>query len=230
MSAQEMEVLPVRPLTRPRRSLFDLRRDGPRVAAVLGVLLALDVVLWFALVRPVRAELADLRERKTTADQVELRERQRLQQLRQIHAHVQGVEAGIKTFFDDMLSTKKQRLVPFQGDLMQVGDEFNVAPRTVSVGLEELEKEGLEALAFSFPLTGGYENLREFLARLETMEQFLIVRGVGLTGAKEGGRALQLNVEIQTYFSAPDLRERLARERARAKAESERRARSGGRR
>jgi hypothetical protein len=54
------------------------------------------------------------------------------------------------------------------------------------------------------------------------MDQFLLVREVGLTGAKEGGRALQLNVYVQTYFSAPDLRERLARERARKAARDKR--------
>ncbi len=229
MSAQEMEVYPVRPLARPRRSLFDLRRDGPRVAAVLAGLVVLDLLLWFWLVRPVRVELAQLRERKVTADQTERRETAKLDQLRQVDRHVRTVETGIKTFFDSMLATKKDRLVPFQGELMSIGEEFNVAPRSVSVGMADMEREGLESVAFAFPLTGGYENLRQFLSRLETMDQFLLVREVALTGGKEGGRALQLNVEVQTYFSAPDLRERLARERAR-RAEREKRERATGRR
>lgn len=226
MSAQEMEVFPVA-VPRPRRSRFDLRRDGLRLATVLAGIVACDILLYFWLVRPVRLELAELETRRTTAQLTERTERKSLEQLRQVRGHVEGVDTGIKAFFDEMLATKRERLVPFQGALLELGDEFNVAPRSVSIGEEELEREGLEALAFSFPLTGGYENLRQFLSRLETMEQFVLVRSVSLTGAKEGGRTLQLNIEIETYFSAPDLRERMARERARQDAD---RSRRGGRR
>jgi hypothetical protein len=61
-------------------------------------------------------------------------------------------------------------------------------------------------MAFSFPLTAGYENLRQFLARLEEIDQFLIVRQVALGGGQEGGRLLQLSVDVETYFNAPELR------------------------
>lgn len=223
MSAQEMDVYPVQPMVRPRRARFDLRRDGLRLAAVLVGLLAVDLLLFFWLVQPVRRELAVLAQQKLAADQTERAESRKLEQLRAVDVHATDVDRNIRIFYEDMLSTKRDRLVPFQAELMDVGAEFNVAPRTVAIGSAELEDEGLESLALSFPLTGGYENLRNFLARLEVMDQFLLVREVALTSSKEGGRALQLNVVVETYFSAPDLRERLAAKRERLKSERDRR-------
>jgi hypothetical protein len=117
-----------------------------------------------------------------------------------------------------MLSTKEDRLVKFQSALIEVGREFNVMPEKVSVGYDELAQEGIEALAVRFPLISGYENLRRVLARLESLDQFLIVREVGLTGAKEGGMALQLNVGVETYFNAPELREEMAKQKAAGRA------------
>ncbi len=205
MSAPESQVMTAPAPVAARRARFDIRRDGWRLAAGLLVVLLLDLVVWMWVVRPVREDLAVLAERKITADTVEKHEAKSLEQLRAIHTHVGEVQKGIDTFYNDMLATKRDRLVPFQSALVHVGRDFNVMPEKVSVGSDELRDEGLDAIAFTFPLTGGYENLRNFLARLEDLDQFVIVREVGLTGSKEGGRALQLNVSVETYFNAPDL-------------------------
>lgn len=206
MSAEmkvEATVLP--PRTARRR--FDARRDGGRLALFLLGLLVLNVAVWLWMVRPVRAELAQLEESRITAEGTETRTERALEQLKDVHAHVTSVEQGIRTFYEQMLATKRERLVPFQAALVHVGRDFSVAPEKVSIGENDMGLEGLERLAFSFPLIGGYENLRQFLARLESLDQFLIVREVALQGAREGGRALQLNIVVETYFNAPELRE-----------------------
>ncbi len=193
-----------------RRSLrrpLDLRRDGSRVAAFLGVVLALDVVLWFGLVRPQRRAVATLRAEGAKAEEIAKRQEKAFADLKALHDRVTGAQRDIDKFYGEMLATKEDRLVPFQRALVQVGQEFNVAPERVAVSYSELAQEGIDALAFSFPLTGGYENLRRFLSRLESLDQFLIVREVGLTGGKEGGQALQLTVAVETYFNAPELRD-----------------------
>lgn len=208
MSVPEPRVRPTEngapPAAAPRRRRFELRRDAPRVALVLLGLLVLDLVLWLALVRPVRRDLAALEERQQNAAVVERQVRQQLEDLRGLRAHVRGVEQGIDRFFDEMLATRQERLVPFQEALADVGRDFNVVPRSVAINYEELQQEGIDAVGFSFPLSGGYENLRRFLARLEQVDQFLIVRQVALGGDREGGRALQLGVDIETYFNAPE--------------------------
>ncbi len=217
-------------VTRGRRRRFELRRDGLRAALVLGVLLAVNLVFWFVLVRPRQAEIALLRETKQTADVTEAQARRQLEELRRVHRHAKAVQEGIRVFFEEMLSTREQRLVPFQRALTSVGEEFGVEPRQVGVSLETLAQEGIEVMTISFPIQGGYENLRRLLARLEALDQFLIVREVSLRGSDRGGRELQLNVAVETYFNAPWAREEEARLRAWKKKARRRGGRSRRRR
>jgi Tfp pilus assembly protein PilO len=198
---------------RTRRLRFDVRRDGARAAIVLALVIAVNVGFWLLLVRPRQARISELEERRKTADVIERQELRTLERLREVKQHVVSAQEGVERFFDEMLSTKAARSVRFQRALNDVGKDFKVVPERVSLGLTQLEQEEIEVLGFSFPLSGGYENLRNFLARLEGLEQFLIVREVALRGAREGGRSLELSVNVETYFNAPDLREQLNQER-----------------
>jgi len=209
----------VRPLgTAPARrnggGRFDVRRAAPRLLIGLLVLLAVNGVVWGVLVKPRQAEIARIEAEKQTDAQTERRSSQALAQLQRVHDHVTSLESDVARFYDEMLASKKERMVPFQRAIDGVGKEFNVQAKRVQIGTQDLAAEGIEAMAFSFPLTAGYENLREFLARLEELDQFLIVRQVSLGGADEGGRLLQLSIDVETYFNAPELRAAHEAERA----------------
>lgn len=218
-------------IVRTRRR-FDIRRDGVRLFAVLAGLLAINLLFWILFVRPRQTEITELQRKKQTASVTEKQARDSVAKLRRVHQHVMGLQTGIEKFYGEMLSTSRQRLVPFQRAVARVGSEYDCEPERVAVGLTTLEDEGIEGMAQTFPISGGYENLRSFLARLESLEQFLIVREVSLSGAKEGGAELQLNVMVETYFDAPGLRQEKERERAdKAKRRNSRSRRgSGGRR
>lgn len=211
----------------PRR--FDLRRNGIAVMGVFLGLILLNLLFWIVFVRPQEAAIARLLELKQTADRQQAEAAKALQHLRGVHTHAGEVQAGVGQFYDAMLSTKRERMVPFQRALTTVGQEFRVRPERVSVGNSDLPQEGLEVMAFNFPLSGGYENLRQFLARLESLDQFLIVREVSLAGGNEGGRTLQLNIGLETYFNAPELRAELAAQKA-AKLKKLEKARRASRR
>ena len=47
----------------------------------------------------------------------------------------------------------------------------------------------------------GLESLRQFLQKVEGSEHFLIIDEIGLSGSKEGGAQLSLNIRVATYFS-----------------------------
>ncbi len=192
--------------TPPPAPRFDVRRAAPRLLLLLLAVLLLDGALWSLFVRPRQAEIARIEAEKQGDAATEKKSAEALAQLKRVHDHVVGVQDGVDRFYDEMLSTKRDRMVPFQRALDGVGREFNVRAERVQVGSQSLAAEGIEAMAFSFPLTAGYENLRQFLARLEEIDQFLIVRQVALGGGQEGGRLLQLSVDVETYFNAPELR------------------------
>lgn len=190
----------------PSARRFDVRQAAPKLLLLLLAVILLDAALWGIFVRPRQAEIARIEAEKQGDAATEKKSAEALAQLRRVHDHVVGIQDGVNRFYDEMLSTKRERMVPFQRALDGVGRDFNVRAEKVQVGNQSLAAEGIEAMAFSFPLTAGYENLRQFLARLEELDQFLIVRQVSLGGGQEGGRLLQLSVDVETYFNAPELR------------------------
>ena len=199
---------------RPSGQRFDVRQAAPRLLLLLLALLVLNGILWSLFVRPRQAEIARIESEKQGDAATEKKSAVALAQLQKVHDHVVGIQEGVNRFYDEMLATKRDRMVPFQRALDGVGREFNVRAERVQVGTQALAAEGIEAMAFSFPLTAGYENLRQFLARLEELDQFLIVRQVSLGGGSEGGRLLQLSVDVETYFNAPELRRAYEADRA----------------
>jgi Tfp pilus assembly protein PilO len=222
---------PARPAP-PSGSRFDVRKAAPRLLLLLLAVLLVDVALWSLFVRPRQAEIARIETEKQGDAATEKKSAEALAQLQRVHDHVVGIQEGVTRFYDEMLSTKRDRMVPFQRALDGVGRDFNVRAERVQVGSQSLAAEGIEAMAFSFPLTAGYENLRQFLARLEEIDQFLIVRQVSLGGGQEGGRLLQLSVDVETYFNAPELRRAYEIDRAAKAAKrstsSRRATRAGG--
>lgn len=206
----------------PRKSLvqgsfwkrFDLRREGLRVLLVLAVLLLANLGFWWIVVRPLEVRIAEKQQQKQSANRTEQASLRKLEQIRAVHEHVMQTKEDVRRFFDEMLSVRAERFVPFQTALHEVGKEFKVSPQRAAITHQELEQEGIEVFAFTFPLNGGYENLREFLAKLEQLDQFIIVREISLrSAAKEGGRNLQLDIAVETYFNAPNMREEIERER-----------------
>jgi Tfp pilus assembly protein PilO len=193
---------------------FDVRREGLRVAVAFGVLFVLNVGFWWVVVRPLQQDIEAAEEQRRTAQLTEANSRKRLEEIRSVHQHVEEVRSGIQTFFEKMLSVREERLVPFERAVHAVGEKFRVQPQRVAINRVELMDEGIEVFRFNFPLNGGYENLRQFLAELESLDQFLLVREVSLrSGAREGGRQLQLDITVETYFNAPGMREEAERER-----------------
>lgn len=197
--------VPARP-AQAKGQRFDVRQAAPRLMLLLLAVILVNGALWSLFVRPRQAEIARIEAEKQGDAATEKKSAEALAQLQRVHDHVVGIREGVNRFYDEMLSTKRDRMVPFQRALDGVGRDFNVRAERVQVGSQSLAAEGIEAMAFSFPLTAGYENLRQFLARLEELDQFLIVRQVSLGGGQEGGRLLQLSVDVETYFNAPELR------------------------
>ncbi len=196
-----------------KRRRFDLRRDGGRVLAGLGVVLLINLVFWYWFVRPRQSQIAELQQQKATADSNLLENRKKLANLERVQNHVASIEAFIERFYDEDLSTRPKRLTSFQRAIFTMGRKYKAVPEGSSSTRQDLEKEGLQGYQFVFPVEAGYENLRKLIADFEALDQFIVIRQIQLNSGREGGRRLQLGVEIETFFSEPGLRERLEEER-----------------
>ena len=104
-------------------------------------------------------------------------------------------------------------------EISEIAAQFRIDPQSLSIRNKDLEDNGLENLEIELPLEGDYGDLRSFIARVESSKSFLIVDSIGLTGTKEGGLQLALNITVSSYFDAPWLKslkkpERPARRRS----------------
>jgi len=118
----------------------------------------------------------------------------------------------LKTFYADVLSTKRHRMTAVQKEIRDIAARFNIRPDSIAYNREIFDKDQIVKFSAVLPLTGSYENLRAFLSALERSENFLIVESVSLADSKEGGVILGLSVSVATYFFDPDVKARIGGE------------------
>lgn len=189
----------------PRRVRFDIRQAGPLILIFLAVLLVANLGFYLLATRPAvqqfnsraRGSEPQLKELQRRTEQVEAREAflQALQQAEQDLAHLR----------DEVLSTRKARMVEVQRELESLCNQFRIDLNSVNFDDEILRNEGLDKMIMVVPLEGSYASLRNFLQAVESSDKFLLVERVALAEGKEGGVRLELNVTLATYFDAPDL-------------------------
>jgi Tfp pilus assembly protein PilO len=189
-----------------RRFRVDPRRDALKILLVLGALLLVDAVFHFAVLRPQSSTVARLEEEKATFDESYRRSRKRAETVRESYERAVQRQEEIEYFYGTMMSTKRERLVKAQDEILQIGKSFNTIPDPLNLDPKELEDQGVEMLTISFPLEGGYESLRRFVNALETSENLLIIDQINLTENRAGGRGIRLAIDVTTYFDAPHLK------------------------
>lgn len=189
-----------------RRLRVDPRRDAVKVLLALGALLLVDAVFHFAVLRPQSLAVASLEQEKATFDESYRRSKKRAEQVREAYETAVKRQEEIEYFYGTLMSTKRERLVKTQDEILSIGKKFNTIPDPLNLDPKELEDQGVEMLTISFPLEGGYENLRRFVNALETSENLLIIDQINLTENRAGGRGLRLAIDVTTYFDAPHLK------------------------
>jgi Tfp pilus assembly protein PilO len=197
---------------------FDVRTNGRQAALALAFCLALNVGAYAGLVRP----------RLHEADRLERESEPRLKQVKAREAEVAAKEHFVRSvdtaakdltsLRQEVLSTKRQRMIDVQLELADLARQFSINLESVRYENQVLEEEGLERFAMTVPLKGGYASLRKFLQAVEASQEFLVIEEVALEG-EAGEQALELNITLATYFDAPELRRKPVRRRAAAEDE-----------
>jgi hypothetical protein len=182
---------------------LDIRQTGRKVWIALGVLAAVNVVFFVAIVQPAVREQAQLSEQREPFQKfnrhkvVVERHEGFLDAVRQADLDLNGLR-------EEILSTRNERMVQVQQELARLCEQFNIDLNMVNVCSEDLLGEELDRFSMTVPLEGGYPNLRKFLQAVEQSEQFFVVERVSLARGKAGGKLLSLNIILATYFTAPE--------------------------
>ena len=184
---------------------LDIREKAPLLAAVLLVGLAANAVVAFLVNLPRSEKAASLRAADSEFHETLVRRRQKVEGLRREYERIVGGRRSLETFYDEVLSTKRQRMVAVQKEIRDIAAKFNINPETITYSRDIFKKDPIVKFSAVLPLTGSYENLRAFINAVENSENFLIIEGINLTDSKEGGVILSLNITIATYFFDKDV-------------------------
>ncbi len=183
---------------------FDLRAHLMPLLAGLGGLLVVNLALLSLVTQPrlSAAQNAD----ETTAELAAAVEREvkRVDGLESRVAEMQESRAVLDRFFSEDLATKKERLVAVQREIYQIARTFQVEAAQLKFNHEPVVGTNLVQLSVNIPLAGGYNNLRQFINKVEHSELFLIIQSIQLQEGDRGGAMLNLNVRLATYFAVEE--------------------------
>jgi type II secretion system (T2SS) protein M len=182
---------------------FDLRENLWRIAAVLGVLLLLNLGFYLLFNLPRLRSLKTLEDSRNSAAR-DLRGTQgRCDKMREYLSGYDDTTRRLDDFYGNFLGTQVERMTTIQKEVRSIATEFHIDPESIDYNSQELEGAGMTLFQVTIPLVGGYPNLRQFINRIESSKHLLIVDSVELTGAREGGAMLSLTIKISTVFHSP---------------------------
>ena len=174
---------------------------------VLGGLLLIVVINIGVLLFVNRPRLAEAENADQTTAALATRVERTEQSVATLRAKVERLnrnKTALEDFFSQDLASKRERLVTIQQEIHRIAQQFQVSLNQLNFDHEPVEGTNLVRLGVTIPLTGGYNNLRQFIYNVENSEKFLIIEQVQLQEAEQGGALLNLNIRLASYFIDDD--------------------------
>jgi len=184
---------------------FDIREKAGIVIAILAVGLCGNLAFAFMVNYPRSEQARTLRQQVESFEDRLGRRRDKVESLRADYNRVVGGDRSLHTFYDEVLSTKRQRMLAIQKEIRDIAKKFNISPESIAYARASNKNDPIVKFSANIPLNGPYESLRAFISAVERSENFLIIESVTLTDSREGGVILSLNIVVSTYFFDPDV-------------------------
>jgi Tfp pilus assembly protein PilO len=188
---------------------FDVREKSPIIIGIILAWLGLNLAFTFVINVPRAREAAMLEEEAARLSGLVTSRQKEIERLRGERDRVVGGSDQLQTFYQDVLSTKGERMIAFQREIRDIAQKFRIDLKSINYAAEAAPtKDKIARFAAAMPLTGSYEGLREFIETIEKSSQFIIINSVELSNSKEGGVILGLSISLSTYFLDPELPDR----------------------
>jgi len=174
-------------------------------AGLLGVIALINVLFFFILHRPARAEYVQLQESIT-----------------RLRAELVGREKAVKDleltntqlgrFEHDRRELYTKHFISWEagfGHVLPLLDELaeraGVRKSRVTYAPEGEPQYGLSLIKIDIPVQGEYDNVVNFIRELEESETFFIINSIGVASAGDGrtgdgGGMLSLSLTLETFF------------------------------
>ena len=182
--------------TLPRRVI----REHRRIVLPLAIAIAVNMIVYGAVVYPLSQRVANIEQRDRTAEE-ELLSGQR------DHSQAAGTLTGkdrasaeLATFYKDVLPSDlagARRLTHLR--LAQLARESNLKFIRASFESVAPRSRTPTQLKIDMALSGSYSDIRAFLHQLETAPEFVVIDNIELGQGAEGG-PLGVTLQLSTYF------------------------------
>ena len=186
-------------MTLTRRVFEEKRRLFYPVLAVL----ALNAVLFAAVVYPLSSKVAGAEQDAQSADLALTAARRDFESARSTVAGRAAADAELKKFYETVLPPDQSaaRRITFL-NIVQLAKKSNVTYGDTAFTDEQDRESSLGRLTSTIALSGQYRDIRRFVHALETSPEFVILENVALSQGSESANDLNLTVKVKTYFQA----------------------------
>ena len=180
--------------------------DRRLLVSVLALLAIANFIGLALVVGPIRSRVQTLADRATTASLSVAVATRELHDAKQTTAGSLKAVTDLQRFYTEVLpaSQPAARQVTLVR-LAQLVREADLTYDRRAFGQDEPEKDAvLTRATLKMSVYGTYRNLRQFLYKLETGPDFIVVREVGVAQADDPQEPLEAALTLSTYFRASD--------------------------
>jgi Tfp pilus assembly protein PilO len=173
-----------------------------RPLMILGLVCAANVLVYALLVYPLSEQVANVEQRDQAAELA-------LAEARLEHARVSGTLTGqaratteLETFYNDVLPRDlagARRLTFLR--LAQLARDTNLQYERASYAPGTEDGSALTRLQIEMVLLGDYGDMRDFMYRLETAPEFVVIDNVQLDEDSAGDGSLVVTLDLSTYYT-----------------------------
>jgi len=177
-------------------------REERRPIVALAVAFALNLALYGLAVRPMSQRVTDADARAAAAEQSRRAAAAEFSSVRAVAAGKDQAERELKVFYEQVLPASlsdAQRATYVS--LAQLARETNLRLSNRLASAEPAARASLDRLAISIALEGDYQDIRQFIYRVETGAPFLVIYDLRLDGGASG-ETLRLSLNLSTYYQA----------------------------
>lgn len=171
-----------------------------RIAAFGGVLVLVSLLAFVVVLRPQAAEVADTRRQTAAQEQRESELQLKLRQLQALQQKAGELEDRARRA--DVAVPDGPELDQFVLQVQEAASRSAIDWLSVSPGMPAAQA-GVQEIGVSMNLTGGYFQIQDFVARLETLGRAVKISQVSLAPGPNGLPQLAATLVMKVFTSTP---------------------------
>ena len=183
----------------PRNFKAAIREPRVVVRAILGVLLAANLVAAIIAFKPFGGSTDDLRQRRAGLQTQLAHLQAQLADTRRLSGKVEMARTEGDSFLDRYVSDRRSTFSTIFEELDKTAQEAGIKPRDRNVELNAIEgSDTLEMMSITVGYEGTYASLEKFVNLLDKSPRFLIIESMQAS-PQQNSQTLNVSLKLDTF-------------------------------